>query len=63
MLAVETVPPGLPPETPLVLPSAELLLARAAANLMPPPLEPIYLRPVSITLPKAAAAATQPTRL
>lgn len=53
VLAVETLPPGLPPGTPLALPSADLLLANAAAGLLPPPLEPIYLRPVTITLPKA----------
>lgn len=52
VVAVESVPPGLPADTPVVWPAALRLplfdgLARHA-----PPLEPIYLRPVSITLPK-----------
>ena len=61
VLAVETLPPGLPPGTPVALPSADRLLFDSAANLLPPPLEPIYLRPVNVTLPRAATAAAQPT--
>ena len=53
VLAVENVPAGLPPETPVVWPSAEALVASDAARRVPPPLEPIYLRAVTVTLPKA----------
>ena len=56
VLAVENVPPGLSSETPVAVPAAERLFACPAADLVPPPLEPIYLRPVTITLPKTAAA-------
>ncbi len=50
--AVENVPPGLPPEMPVFFPRADRLLMGSPDTLTCPPLEPIYLRPVSITLPK-----------
>ena len=49
--AAETLPPGLPPETPVCLPRADALFMGPASDLVPAPLEPIYLRPVSVTLP------------
>ena len=52
VLAVESVPAGLPPETVIVLPSAEALVRSEASRRVPPPLEPIYLRAVTVTLPK-----------
>ena len=50
--AMQTVPPGSPPGTHAVFPHAEYLLAGPLGTLTAPPLEPIYLRPVTITLPK-----------
>lgn len=49
--AAETVPPGLPPDTPTAFPRADALLLGPAADLLPSPLEPIYLRAVNVTLP------------
>ena len=50
--AVETLPVGLPPDVPITFPRADCMLLGPVAALTPPPLEPIYLRAVSITLPK-----------
>ena len=52
VVAMETLPPGLPVEIPVALPEAGLLLAGPVSGLWQPPLEPIYLRPVTVTLPK-----------
>ena len=52
VVAVDSVPEGLPPETPVGLPSAEALARSEAARRWLPPLEPIYLRAVTVTLPK-----------
>ena len=52
IVAMETLPPGSPKEIPVAWPEAGLLLAGPASGLLPPPLEPIYLRPVTVTLPK-----------
>ena len=48
------LPGGLLPDAEIRLPSADLLLSSVPPSArQPPPLEPIYLRPVNITLPKA----------
>ena len=57
LFAVETVPPGLPPETPVALPLADGLVCSEVSRRVPPPLEPIYLRGVTFTLPKPKTAA------
>ena len=57
LLAVETVPPGLPSETTVALPLADGLVCSEVGRRVPPPLEPIYLRPVTFTLPKPKPAA------
>lgn len=54
VVAAESLPAGVLPEVPVLLPDAGLLLHGPAATLTPPPLEPIYLRPVAFTLPKPA---------
>ncbi len=51
VLAVESVPAGLQAE--VALPSAARLLAVSSALHQAGPLEPIYLRPPAVTLPKA----------
>ena len=56
VVAVETLPPGLRPDVPTLYPHADNLLLAPPADLLPAPLEPIYLRPVTITPPKARAA-------
>lgn len=53
VFAVERPPDGLESDLPAALPSAERLLALPLATHLSPPLEPIYLRPVAFTLPKA----------
>ena len=53
VVAVESVPEGLPPETPVALPSAEALVRGEPRRGVGPPLEPIYLRAVTVTLPQA----------
>ena len=50
------LPGGLLGDTPIATVDASALLAVPRAVHMPPPLEPIYLRPVSITLPKTGLA-------
>lgn len=52
VVAVETVPPGLPPGTPVLFPHADGLLIAPATDRRPSPLEPIYLRAVTVTLPR-----------
>ncbi len=52
VFAVESLPDGVA-EASAALPSAERLLAAPIAAHVLPPLEPIYLRPVAFTLPKA----------
>ncbi len=52
VFAVESLPDGMV-DAPVALPSAERLLAVPIAAHVLPPLEPIYLRPVAFTLPKA----------
>ncbi|MBE7212050.1 MAG: hypothetical protein INR65_13600 [Gluconacetobacter diazotrophicus] len=47
------LPGGLVPDAPVLFPDAALLLTLPEVTYLPAPLEPIYLRPVSITLPKA----------
>ena len=48
------LPGDLLPDAEIRLPSADLLLSSVPPSArQPPPLEPIYLRPVNITLPKA----------
>ena len=48
------LPGGLLSDAEVRLPSADLLLSSVPPSArQPPPLEPIYLRPVNITLPKA----------
>ena len=51
---VETpLPDGILADAPVLPVDAAALLTVLPASRLPPPLEPIYLRPVSITLPKA----------
>lgn len=54
VLAVETAADLMPPGSILALPLAARLLRVPPAARVPPPLEPIYLRAVAITLPKGA---------
>ena len=59
--AVESaLPGGLLPDAVVSHPSAAWLLAVPPSARQIPPLEPIYLRPVSITLPKLRPTATVP---
>ncbi len=61
VFAVESsLPDGLLPDAPVVFPDASLLLGLPESTLLFPPLEPIYLRPVSITLPNAAKPVVAP---
>ena len=54
VFAVESLPGGLTTEATVAQPSAGRLLGLPAGARLAPPLEPIYLRPVAFTLPKAA---------
>ena len=53
VFAVESVADGMEADAPVALPSAGRLLAVPISAWIVPPLEPIYLRPVAFTLPKA----------
>ena len=55
--AVESaLPGGVLPEAKVALPSADVFLFLAPSTRLSPPLEPIYLRPVNVTLPGAVKA-------
>ena len=49
-----SLPDRLLPDAPVLFPDASLLISLPEETYRFPPLEPIYLRPVSITLPKTA---------